>query len=377
MVVLGAGTAGLTTALALARKASLRIAVVDVPEPSPLSAVEVLSDEARPALESLKLWRPFLAEHHLRALARRAGRVAPSIQAYDLAPKTFIYDPDASGWTVERRWFDAMLAREATRLGVVVQSETKLLDAARTGPPTLLLSETFFGPRPGASPTEGRVAQRRNVHWGARFVVDASGAPARYACLRGAKHDVQDRLTGVTVRFASHAPSSPANVEPWSHGWWCSDQRPNGQLLVSCMTDPDTVSPLGLTGLERWWAHLDQTHVIRHQVNNAWAESTPIAHSASSHRLKPIVGADWLAVDEAACTLHPLATAGMLRAVTGGIRAAHAIHRHLEGGEGLGPYAHRIASEYNLCLRAVASYYAAEQIRWSGRTFWQQRRALV
>ena len=355
VIVVGAGTAGLTTAIALAShsgpRSRWRIAVVDRPEPMSLHATELLPVEARSVLERLRLWRVFLAEHHVRVLAQRSSQRAG-------AGYTYIYAPEQAGWTIDRRWLDEMLMREARLRGIDVWADSRVVSA---GPEQVGLV----------------MPDQRAVTVSTRFVVDASGSEARYARHRGARRRILDNLAGSTVVFAVDGPRAPPKAEPWSDGCWYSDQRPHGHLLVSCLTDPDSVAPLGLSALDRWWALLDQTHATRDRVRHAWAESTPVVHSASSHRLEPIVGPDWLAVDETACALHPIASQGILRTISAAERAALTIRDHLEGLGGLTRYAHRVSGEYNRYIRALAGYYAGEQLRWSRRDFWKRRRALV
>ena len=350
VIIVGSDTAGLTLALALGNL-SLKVAVVGPPAHTPLRAPEILPLQARSVLQRLQVWRPFLAEHHHRALLQRGG-------ANPLHSQTFIFDPEQrGGWTIDRRWFNAFLGREARRRGARIWPNNAVMGAPGQGE---LLVSTKKGP----------------ARLQARFIVDATGAPASYARRQGARREVLDRLTAVTVRFALDGPPSPPRVEPWADGWWYTDQRPNGQLLVSCMTDPTTVGPLGLTSLRKWWALLEQTHTTQQRVQGAWAESTPVVQPASFHRLQPVVGSDWLAVDEAAWGLHPLGGQGVLRALTSANQAELAIREHFEGASGLARYAHRVAGEYHRYGHALAGYYATEQTRWSNRSFWRERRAL-
>lgn len=351
VVIIGSGLAGLTTAVALKRRRpEMRVAVYEPEEQSCPPAPEIIPNKGRPVLQRLGVWRRFLAEHHARASERPDQ--GPG------ANQTFIYDPDPAGWTVERAWFDSILASAAVQLGVVVQSNSMIVSTSHADVVRMQLT------LPDAAAVELTCA----------FVVDASGPAARYARKRGARHQVRDRLTGVTVSFAASGPLSPPRVEPWADGWWYADQRPDGHLLISCLTDPEAVGALGLNTLDRWWAVLEQTHETRHQVQDAWAESTPIVHSASSHRLDPMTGPNWLAVGEAACRLPPFAGQDILRVLLDAENAAAAIVDHFDGGPGLCRYSHRITSEYNRYVRALEGYYAEKQPRWSGRDFWRQRR---
>ena len=352
VIIVGSGTAGLTTALSLLNRGRLKIAVVDRADRRTPQAVELLPEQARSVLQRLKLWRPFLAEHHLRTMVRHSGRPT-------LAGQTFIYDPDQQGWTIERAWFDEMLAREAAARGVAMWSNCGLRGDRDS-------TELYLLP-PGHSPLPIK----------GRFVIDATGARASYARRRGARREILDRLAGVTIRFSATRPANLPNVEPWSHGWWFTDQRPFGQLLVSCMTDPRMVAPLGLTSLRTWSALLEQTYVTRQAVGMGWMMSLPQMHPASCHRLDPMIGSDWLAIDEAAFGLHPLGDHSLMKTLDTAERAADAVFEHLHGRSGLARYAHRVAGEYNRYVQALAGYYADERHRWPNRNFWRQRRTVM
>ena len=340
------------TALSLTERTRLRVAVISRPGSSSVGASERLSEVGKTLLQRHGLWRPFLVEHHARVMSRGASSI-------DDVNQTFIYDPGQSGWTVGRSWFDAMLAREAQRRGVPVWSSSRLV-AGPTAADLVLVP-------PDAAP----------VRISSRFVVDASGPRAIYARRRGARRRVVDQLASVTVRFAVNEPHTAPKVEPWSEGWWYSDQRPDGNLLVSCLTEPRRVRPLGLKSLEGWWARLDQTEWTRHRVTGAWARSTPVVGSASCHRLDPILGPDWLAIDEAIGGQHPLGGLGLERTLTNAERAADAVGGHLEGDKSLAPYGHRVAADYGRHRRALAGYYAEERFRFPNRDFWRQRRSLA
>ena len=352
VIIFGASTAGLMTAIALAGRTRLRVAVVNRPGSSGIRASERLSEGGKVVLTRHGLWRQFLVEHHAQVMARGTS-------AADGVNQTFIYDPSQSGWTVQRSWFDEMLAREAHQRGVPVWSSCHLVAGATAADLVVV---------PPAAPP---------VRIGSRFVIDASGPRAVYARRRGARRQVVDQLASVTVRFAVNEPATAPKVEPWSEGWWYSDQRPDGNLLVSCLTEPRRVRPLRLKSLDGWWERLEQTDWTRRRVQDAWARSTPIVESASCHRLEPILGHDWLAIDEAISGQHPLGGLGLERTLINAERAAEAVGAHLEGGASLAPYGHRVASDDSRHRRALAGYYAEERFRFPNRDFWQHRRSLA
>ncbi len=354
VVVVGAGTAGLVIALALGRKAGLRVAVVDHPPALRLETQEQLCPRSCQVLERLEAWRAFLVEHHVRAIARRSGGAA------ERATNTYIYDPEQIGWTVDRFWLNDLLRREVRRHGIIVEPQLVLV---------------------GFDEARGLLVQRDDgatIYVTSAFVVDASGLNSCYARLRGAHRRIIDPLVASTVTFQRPTPPPDSTpTEAWSQGWWFVDQRPRGQTLVSCVTDPEAIDALGLASLNLWWAQLDQTDRVRRDIADAWACSTPIVHAASCERLDRFAGPDWLAVDDAAFALPPLGRPGVARAIIAGDRAAATVGAHLEGHQqALEQYAHDLEAECSKYIATLTEYYVHERDPWSEKTFWRRRRSL-
>ena len=86
--------------------------------------------------------------------------------------------------------------------------------------------------------------------------------------------------------------------------------------------------------------------------------------------------ADWLAVGDAAATVDPLSSQGILKALRGGIFASYAIGDRLRGDTGaLARYARWVAAEHDGDGVARATVYGRER-RWADAPFWRRRLTL-
>jgi 2-polyprenyl-6-methoxyphenol hydroxylase-like FAD-dependent oxidoreductase len=106
-VVAGAGPAGATVALCLARRGST-VALVDPFIEVGVRVGETLPPIIRERLTRLGVWERFAAAGHRPAYAIRSawGSAAPADQDH-------IFHPYGNGWHVDRRAFDRMLVEAA------------------------------------------------------------------------------------------------------------------------------------------------------------------------------------------------------------------------------------------------------------------------
>jgi flavin-dependent dehydrogenase len=78
-------------------------------------------------------------------------------------------------------------------------------------------------------------------------------------------------------------------------------------------------------------------------------------------------------VGDAALSLDPLSSQGLLNAITTGLACGRAVHAGLAGdSEAMSGYVNGLASVYAQYLENRTTYYALEG-RWVGRPFWRRR----
>jgi 2-polyprenyl-6-methoxyphenol hydroxylase-like FAD-dependent oxidoreductase len=160
---------------------------------------ETLAPGARPVLEGLGLWEPFLADGHSRALGTRS--IWGSDAAYE---NDFLFSARGAGWHLDRGAFDTMLLRS------LKAAEVEVTDT-----------------------TAGNFD----------FVADCTGRAASYAAARGARRIADDHLIGAGCVVDGPHPLPYTVVEAHESGWLYSAPLPNKRHVRAWMTDPDLYSP--------------------------------------------------------------------------------------------------------------------------------------
>jgi flavin-dependent dehydrogenase len=361
VAVIGGGPAGAATALALKRRdAGLRVALVEKSDYAAFRVGETLPPPARGLLERLGVWDTFPACAAVEAYGARAAW--GSARARENA---FIFSPYGRGWHVDRREFDAWLSGEAERAGVEV------FRSVRADAPHRRVSEddwTVTVIKDGCVSGE--------LH--ARVLVDATGRHSTVARAAGARHVVFDRLVGVAARLridrVRPGPDSYTVVEACRHGWWYTATLPDGHLIAIFMTDASYLRRAPWRTMADWRALAAGAPLTGERFAGATAVSDPAICPASSQRLDRCAGDGWLAVGDAANTVDPLSSQGVMRALRSGIIGARAIGEHLDGSaDALAAHDARLTKEYDEgYLRTWAAYYAMEQ-RWPDSPFWRAR----
>ncbi len=300
VAILGAGPAGLATAIALKRHdPDCSVAVLSRPTPTRARVGETLPPGARSILARLGLWEDFAAAGHRPTHASRAAWGAPEPHENE-----FIYHPEQHGWLLDRPRFEAQLAAAARQLGCHVFTDLPALDFARSDspPPTdSAFPQSGASPRCGASPWSGertrpgcrvgRPAQLSGndadttspapapANWLLRatlpdgeplelhadFLVDASGRAALVAERQGAARIADDRLVACTVCFRN-PPAAPAPSATTSSAADSADTLAATAASAAAHAAPHRdPTPLVEAGELGWWFSAplpDGRHVV-------------------------------------------------------------------------------------------------------------------
>jgi flavin-dependent dehydrogenase len=353
VAILGAGPAGLATALTLRRHAPhLSVVVLAGPPGAREKICETLPPGAQSLLRSLDVWEAFLARAPLAAYGTAGAWGTSRVEANE-----FLFHPDRRGWHLDRAQFDAMLAAETAQRGVPIRSDA-------------------------APPRWTRRAERWRCAFpagslSARFVVDATGRPAAFASAAGATRLADDRLVALSLFFSppAHAPLTDtyALVESTADGWWYSALQPDGRLAVACLTDADLARELRLRDVDRWLAAAHAAPHTHARLAGSAATGAPTLRLADSSCLDRLVGDDWLATGDAASTFDPLSSQGIVKALRQGTVAAYAVADHLGGArEALEKYAAFVRREHAEFTATKRDYYRRET-RWPDSPFWRRR----
>lgn len=361
VAIIGAGPAGCSTALALALAGGgrHRVCLVDAGPPPGARIGETLLPATRPLLAQLGVWDAFVAERHEVCLG--------SCSAWgdaELGFNDFLLDPQARGWHLDRRRFDALLLAHAGRCGAVERIDARLR-ACRSGPDGVALELALPD---GAGATIE-----------ARFVVDASGHRAAVARRLGARWRMLDRLLFVYGFFDAGVAVSRSTLtmlEAAEAGWWYAAQLPGQRLAVACAADPDSVRRAALSTDDAWLAQALQTRHLAARLDGCrFMRGSLCIRPANSGMLDVAAGARWLAVGDAAAVYDPLAAQGIHKALADGLLAAAELDDALAAGATLAPRYAREAAQRFEQYRINRNYFYGLATRWPEAPFWQRRQA--
>lgn len=361
IAILGGGPAGTAFALSLKQHApQLEVAIIESSAYDRQRIGETLPPTVQPLLKQLGVWESFLAESHLPAYGTCSAWGSRQLESNE-----FIYGQHGRGWHLDRKRFDAMLARQAENCGVRLLTSSTVTHSERLG-------------------DEWRLTVRQSdetFEIAARFVVDASGKNAAFATRHGARKQLSDQLLGAFVFFNCQTADTYTMVEACEDGWWYSALLPEAGMVAAWMSDADFVKQRGLKQPARWFDQLQQTTHTKLRLLPAEPLDAPMLYAAASHRLDRFVGDGWLAVGDAATSFDPLSSQGVFKALRTGILASYAVCDFFKGGlsgktnlAGLQKYEQIVAREFDAYLKTRAEVYGQER-RWPNSQFWQRRSA--
>lgn len=358
VAVLGGGPAGSAVALGLAcDHPDLSVVVIEATRYDRFRLGESLHPGVEGLLRQLGVWDAFLAEEHLPAHGTRAFWGGPEAIDHE-----FLFHRTGRGWHLDRRRFDAFLAREVAGSGALVWQGARIAGAVRR------MGEIWHLPvRRGGEPAELAV----------RAVVDATGRSAAWARRQGVARLACDRLVAlfqVTSLPPQVAIDTCTLVEAVAGGWWYSARLPEDRMAVAFLTDADLLPRLAPRSFAELCARAaeEAPHTAR-RLPGAVPQGGLARASASSHRLDRFSGPGWLAVGDAALSFDPLSSGGIAFALRSGLLAARALGESFAGDPaGFDRYTAFLEGEFEGYLAARDDYYGRER-RFAGRPFWERR----
>ena len=358
VIILGGGPAGAATALALL-KHGYSVLIIERSEYEDWRVGETLPPHVQKPLSSLGIWDSFLQGGHLPSPAIHAAW--GSSHLYETH---FIFNPYGSGWHLDRKRFDAMLALTAEDAGATLLRGARVTTASYDTHGWHLLIHD------GETP----------LLLEAQFLVDATGRSSWLARSLGRKrisYDTMIGLVGVLRPQTSRISIDPVlQLEASEEGWWYSTPVPGGSLVVTYITDRDYLTRSGLRHAHFWLSKLEcAIHTVA-RSRGFQIEGDVHVRSANTYRLARPAGNGWIAVGDAASTYDPLSAEGVSKALRSGLSAAQTIHNYLIGSsEVLDEYVVGIAKEFEDYLAQRVQYYRREA-RWPASLFWSRRQSI-
>lgn len=354
VVVLGAGPAGLATALALRNHGDYHILVLDAGQQIRERAGESAPPDLLFPLRRLHLEEFFLSAGH----ARSPGSTV--LWGRDLVGyNDNLLNPLGPSWRLNRGTFDAMLLTAALERKIQVLWNTRFIRAQA---------------RPSGFDLQLAASNQSRIDVQASWVVDATGPLARFAQQLGIKKRIDDQLFGLAAYAKMEAGhlSKQVFVESRPEGWWYAALLPDERMLQLFVSDAPQIRQLQAIGA--WYALRQESKLIASAMAGITA-GEPEFHifPIYSSLLEQTYGQNWLAVGDAAATYDPIASQGLYKALSDALLAGQTMAAALNGDTiHLGSYDAGIKEQYKRYFTQRCILYAQEQ-RWRNNSFWQNR----
>ncbi|GAB2862182.1 FAD-dependent oxidoreductase [Lentzea nigeriaca] len=358
-VILGGGPAGCAAAIALRQSGGGTVVVAESGAYRSDRIGESVPPDIRRLFSRLGLLDAFELEGHEPCYGS-----CSSWGDYVLGYNDFTVNPNGTGLHLDRRRFDAFLARRASKAGAHLVTGARFRSVRpHTGEPAFVVElETSAG-----------VRQLK-----ASFVVDATGSRARLARNLGARRLVHDRFFCATGYFHLRDKAELTQLtmlEAVPDGWWYAARLPDRRIAVAFACDGDDLRSATLHESTSWLRRLGQTAFLAPALSESF-------YIPGSLRVCPVpcfvldrpAGPHWLAAGDAASSFDPLSGQGIHKALSNGLAAADTIRACLDGdGTATERYADGIRQSFDTFLAQRYAFYAQER-RWPEATFWERRR---
>lgn len=370
MLILGAGPAGLATALALLNASPLKVVMIDKGRGRAIPVGEHLQPPARQLLSTLDALACFEQQRH-----PASNTVASAWGSSTIHFKDYFTTFSGTGWHLDRAQFEAGLIELAVQRGLVHYPGYRFQQALRVNKK---------GENCGCDQAQWQVmftGSGDTLQVNAEIVVDGSGRNAVFAKTQGSQRIAVDRLNAVTCLYsADHTADNhvlDSLVESVEEGWWYSASLKDQRLMVSFMTDKPQVQQQHLHKEAYFVKRLAQSLHTQQRVKHRTLEQSPRIYDASSYILHPCYGENWVAVGDAACGYDPLSAMGLCKALQSGLLAAHAMMQNQvtrQSGlqDALAQYAAQTRKDFNGFCQGKETMYSNEQ-RWKNSPFWRNR----
>lgn len=300
---------------------------------------ESLPPDAHQVLRDLEIWDQFVQGPHLECYGNQSVWGSAEMHYTD-----FIQHPIGKGWHVDREAFEKHLLEEALRSGVRVQWGCKVKSVEGAAGKWQVQLEAD-------GPTE-RTAEFD-------FLVDASGRNSWLSRRLGADRLYEDQQISLVtfLRCGEDPGAAPSLIEAAPDGWWYSAPLPQQRMATAFMCTPSAAQRQAWTSPEGWQRLVAQAPHTQKRLAEAQAEwiDPPQFVAADSGISERIVGANWLAVGDAAMCYDPLASHGIQMALVGARQAASSIVQCFNGNP------HALKAYQNLMFRSFATYAQERQ----------------
>jgi flavin-dependent dehydrogenase len=353
VVVAGAGPSGCAAAITLARL-GVRVLLVNGSRKPRYWSGESLPPGAGELVGSLFGADILTAPSHQVAYGTRSIWGSTQVTETD-----FLDNPLGTGWLLDRQRFDAQLVQSTVQQGVQFNTDSAVTQINRRGGLWEVAINQFDPIR---------------VPW----LVDATGRAGVVLRQLGIRRNRRDRQMALITLVPDPNQAMDylgTTVEAVAEGWWYTTPLPGGQRVLAYMTDRDLIaSPVNR--LTQWQTRLAETlYIQKLKIPKAEIASISLFPADTTDR-NQLYGEGWVAVGDAAITLDPLSSQGIVTGLLMGARAGGAIAQVLHDActDGLRHW----ARDYRMLFeehQSMKSFYASAENRWPDSIYWGRRRA--
>ncbi len=358
VVIIGGGPAGCATALMLNQLSDLSILLIDKGNQYTQRVGESIPPDSRLLLQKLGIWQDFVNDSHDPCLGSH------SLWGHsELGYNDYLFNPMGHGWHLNRQKFDYRLIASVKNRGIDCWQNCSVYQTQSIKSHHLLTVKT---------------GKKDNKNIKARFVVDATGKNSRFSKKMGCTQQENDDMVCITGFFQQNRNdiiSKHTLLEAVEYGWWYAACLPNNSLAVALACDRSFAKRFKVYKSHNWHILLNQStqQVSKTLKNTEFVNKSLRVDLASSFVLDDIIGNNWLATGDAACSFDPISAGGIFKALTHGIKAAETIEKHFcNNNTALKAYQQLIINDYQHYLADSRHLYEQEQ-RWPNSPFWQHR----
>lgn len=277
----------------------------------------------------------------------------------------FIVNPMGPSWRLNRTRFDAMLAAKAEQAGARLMWDTGFQTVVRnTGRDSGYLLHLC----------RKRDKILHSIQAG--FVIDASGAKARFARALNIHKTINDQLFA-TARFANVLAgqgSKQVQLEATNQGWCYHARLPEQKIVSMIVTEKSGIAPLRERDYRGFNDTLTATTLIGPSVDKLTLDNSVYrTYAIQSGLLAKLEGSNWMAIGDAASSFDPIAAQGIYKGLSHGLMAAEKVAAWREGVSAeRSIFSEKVIQQHAHYLKNRAYVYGQE-CRWPNSIFWRHR----
>jgi flavin-dependent dehydrogenase len=353
VVIIGAGPAGCSTALSLAKK-GCKIILLNRKSLANFPVGENLDASAKASLSDLNLDVRMMDTIHLPAY-HSVSRWANKTPVW----KDALYNPNGHGWHLDRLKFDNSLLDALTQRGVE-HATCEQMEFQLKGNNWQINYNT------------GKDSQSLQC----KFLVDCSGRSRVVSRKLGIPLLRYDSLMSITSGFCcdNKDTANESIIEAVADGWWYSACVPGNKRVLSFFTNAKTDYFKKHAELDGFYKSFNETVLLKSMLPGLKSDIFSELHFkyANSEKTATVCGNNWIAVGDAAVAFDPLSSQGISTALKMGIAAANAVFSKFsdDSNEGLVRYEKRCNDLFSDYLVQRQKYYASVAT-WAAADFWK------